>query len=271
MRVEFEVNGKLWERVSEPCDRCGGKGYSTEHSWMVNGGTCFKCGGSGKQMVERRILSPKEIEQRAKAKVRRDEKASIEREAQRKANIIRNNENFKKDKFFGAETLHVVSMDNTFTIKEELRSQGARWSGSFQRWCFTTAQEEYATVEIAFEDVVIVNEFGGYEMIDNCKDAVTKMVHPNEPIIESNYVGNIGDRLSLELTVERIHSFEGAFGETYIYNMVDAEGNIFVWFTGSGNLTRGLTYTMMAKIKDQSEYEDVKQNIITRPTKIVIK
>ena len=269
--IQYEVDGKLWERVVEPCDRCGGAGYSDIYSWKVNGGTCFKCGGSGKQVVERRVLTEKEKEQRAKAKIRRDEKARLADELKRAETFAKRNEDFKKEKFFGVDTLYAVTLDNTYNIRETLKEQGARWSGSFQRWCFTVEQEQYPTVTVKFEDVTFTNEFDTYEMIDKCADVVSKMIRSGAEEVVSKHIGSVGERMSFEVTVKGWSSYDTQFGTSYIYRMVDVDGNAVVWFTSNCDLDTDSTYTMMAKIKEHGEYNGVAQTVITRPTKIVQK
>lgn len=49
------------------------------------------------------------------------------------------------------------------------------------------------------------------------------------------YIGNIGDKVEIEVKVKGIYTFETRFGwdwtTNYIYNMEDADGNVLVWKT----------------------------------------
>jgi len=98
----------------------------------------------------------------------------------------------------------------------------------------------------------------------------------------SNYVGEIGKRVNLNLTLKNEYSYPTYFGyrtqDNYIYTFEDAEGNVFVWKTTSlicidhevnGCLMpefvrKGDSFECKATIKEHSEYKGTKQTVITR-------
>lgn len=81
----------------------------------------------------------------------------------------------------------------------------------------------------------------------------------------SEYVGNIGDKLVLKLTITKVNIFDGAFGTTYLYSFVDKTGNQFVWFSSNMyNYEPGTEVELNGRIKDHKEYKGVKQTVITR-------
>jgi hypothetical protein len=82
----------------------------------------------------------------------------------------------------------------------------------------------------------------------------------------SDYVGEIGERRSFVLTLQRHHSFETAFGWKSLYSFRDEEDNVFVWFTSAGDdeLTEGATYTVLGTIKEHEEYKGTRQTILSR-------
>jgi hypothetical protein len=45
----------------------------------------------------------------------------------------------------------------------------------------------------------------------------------------SQYIGEVGVKLDIEVTIERISSYEGGYGTTWIYNMIDDNGNVIVY------------------------------------------
>lgn len=97
---------------------------------------------------------------------------------------------------------------------------------------------------------------------------VTKWIQENMEIpepAESKFVGEIGQKMTRELTVDSVRSFDGRFGITYIYKLLDEQGNNFVWFTSKPAL-KDRTGKMLMKfdIKDHNEYKGTKQTIITR-------
>lgn len=97
---------------------------------------------------------------------------------------------------------------------------------------------------------------------------------------ESNYVGNIGDKLSVKVVYLNTFSYDTYFGSSHIHLFMDENGNIFKWSTGTGlrftvndsrsnysqwyGLDRGATIQLSGKIKEHSEYRNQKQTVLTR-------
>lgn len=82
----------------------------------------------------------------------------------------------------------------------------------------------------------------------------------------SEYIGEIGDRDTFELTVKKAISLESFYGSSTMHIMEDKNGNTFVWNTASKTLEVNKTYRMKGTIKDHKEYRGVKQTILTRCT-----
>lgn len=90
----------------------------------------------------------------------------------------------------------------------------------------------------------------------------------------SNYVGNVGDKLSLTLTYNKSISYESQYGTGYFHFFFDADGNVFKWSTNKGmtirindrtySLDQGATVKISGTIKGHEEYKGMKQTIITR-------
>ena len=85
----------------------------------------------------------------------------------------------------------------------------------------------------------------------------------------SKHVGEVGQRIKLELTYLGSAHFEVRFGwatqEMYIHNFVDENGNKFIWKSGcyvSGE--KGEKTTVTGTIKEHSEYKGEKQTVLTR-------
>lgn len=97
---------------------------------------------------------------------------------------------------------------------------------------------------------------------------------------ESNYVGNVGDKLSVKVVYLNTFSYDTHFGSSHIHLFMDENGNIFKWSTGTGlrftvndsrsnysqwyGLDRGATIQLSGKIKEHSEYRNQKQTVLTR-------
>ena len=99
------------------------------------------------------------------------------------------------------------------------------------------------------------------------------------------YVGTIGQKITADVTVVGIYKWKdysfSYYGSTkYIYTMKDADGNIFVWKTGSimaiedakDKVGRSIWYCIKKKdkiqitgtVKDHSVYKDEDQTVLTR-------
>ena len=66
------------------------------------------------------------------------------------------------------------------------------------------------------------------------------------------------------VTVERVITVDGLYGMMHVNILRDDQGNVLV-YRGNG-WERGQTLTVRARIKEHSEFQGVKQTILTRPT-----
>lgn len=83
--------------------------------------------------------------------------------------------------------------------------------------------------------------------------------------LNSKHIGNIGDKVTLTITVDRIVVIEGHYGTNYITIGRDEHGNV-VTYKGCTNIgDKGDTTTLKASVKDHTIYNEVKQTIIQRP------
>lgn len=80
----------------------------------------------------------------------------------------------------------------------------------------------------------------------------------------SEYVGSIGDRLELELTVTRAIEIENNYGHSMMHIMEDDCGNVYVWTTAAKSWPEGTVKTVRGTIKDHRTYKNTKQTVLTR-------
>ena len=82
--------------------------------------------------------------------------------------------------------------------------------------------------------------------------------------LNSNYVGNIGDKITVDVVDGQfVTSWPTQYGYTYLYKMIDSNGNVFVWFASSPcDIKNGVT--VKGTVKAHSERDGVKQTVITR-------
>ena len=92
-----------------------------------------------------------------------------------------------------------------------------------------------------------------------------KRAKENEGKKDSNYVGEVSEKIQTELTYMNSYSFDTEWGTSYIHKFLDQNGNIFVWkSSNSVRADQGEVVKIKGRIKDHSEYAGAKQTILTR-------
>lgn len=92
---------------------------------------------------------------------------------------------------------------------------------------------------------------------------------------ESNFIGKVGEKLTVALKVTGQTNFSSQYGTTYLYKMADKNGNVVVWMASSYNdaLEANLTDNKNGKetflnvtgtVKEHKVYQNTKQTVLTR-------
>lgn len=81
----------------------------------------------------------------------------------------------------------------------------------------------------------------------------------------SQYIGAVGDKVTLTITVERIIVLESQFGTNFITIARDEQGNAITYKGRTDIGGKGDTNIIKASIKEHTEYNGVKQTVIQRP------
>ena len=86
-----------------------------------------------------------------------------------------------------------------------------------------------------------------------------------EPSV-SEFVGEIGDKLDLEVSLVKKVNFEGGYyGPTTMYVFEDSCENVFVWTTSvNKDWEAGQMIHLLGTVKDHKIYKNVKQTVLTR-------
>ena len=80
----------------------------------------------------------------------------------------------------------------------------------------------------------------------------------------SQWIGEIGDRITFTAVCERAIETMSMYGTSIIHTFKDEDGNVYVWATTAKSLTPGNLYELAGTIKQHSTYRNVKQNVMTR-------
>lgn len=87
----------------------------------------------------------------------------------------------------------------------------------------------------------------------------------DQPIEGALYVGEVGKRFIIDLSIERVSSFDGSFGMTYLHIM-SANNGARVTYHGTLRLgAEGDSVTVKATVKEHGQYKGKAQTVITRP------
>lgn len=247
-----DSKGKMWVRVRDNCDRCGGTGI---WHWGPYGGTCFKCQGAGKVSQEVRWYSD---EERACMDARNEAHAEEMRQ-KREAEILRK----QGAEYNGFQNGYVIVVyGDTYSVKEELKEAGAHFNRALG-WYFSDeisvpvkflTQTIKITWEMVSREGRIMSEIDVKEIVTN---AIPKVESPSE------YQGKVGERLR-DLNLEVTRFWDG--GGYYVHTMEDAFGNVYTWMTSARALEQGTWVRMDATVKKHEEYKGVKQTHLSRPS-----
>ena len=86
----------------------------------------------------------------------------------------------------------------------------------------------------------------------------------------SNYVGSIGDKIKIEVTLRGKFSYETQYGYMCISLFVDRNGNVYKWVSKNTlNIKLGEFITIQGTIKNHEIYQGEKQTVLTRCKKVV--
>ena len=138
----------------------------------------------------------------------------------------------------------------------------ARWWG----WYIISPEEVPADLPAGIEPIqlpweLVGQEDGNLKSEHLVKEAVESIIYDES---ESEYVGSIGERLDLYLTVERTIELDGAYGRSTMHIMRDDCGNLFVWTTASKSWSAGTEHHIKGTVKDHRKYKNECQTVLTR-------
>lgn len=81
---------------------------------------------------------------------------------------------------------------------------------------------------------------------------------------ESEYQGEVGDRLEFDAVCTRCIINDGAYGISYFMIFEDENKNIYTWSTSTRNLEEGQWYHIRGTVKGHATYRNTQQTTLTR-------
>ena len=272
----YEKNGKLYVNASCKCDRCVKgvfvcrveNGQPVPHPYA--GGVCFACGGSGIQRKEIRLYTDAEYERMEKANKKAKEKRRAEQEERMKREFAHKKKIWLETNGFNENEETYIVLGNSFPIKDQLKEAGFHFNGTLKRWMKgepTGIPQDYKgeIIKLHSSSLVEYSAWGEGHFLSEAKkivDDMEKELIPEEP---SEWIGEVGKRITFTVSLVRVHSFQNYYGISNVYNFKDEAGNEITWFS-KVDLQKdiGDVFKLTATVKDHSEYNGRKQTIITR-------
>jgi hypothetical protein len=239
--VQFNDAGKAVRYVAVNCDRChviNGQrlwvmGTMNGQPYSLTGFDCWTCGNTGvRGERQERLFTEVELARVNKASATRE--ANRAAKAQAEAEERRRNMQAAEREFLSAnaeflQTLDTLTGDFWKKFSEDFR---ARMKAPTER------------------------------QIELVKDEVAK----RQKNACSAFVGHVGDKVEMTITVERIIVLQSQFyGTNYITIARDQHGNVITYKGLSDLGAVGDTNTIKATIKNHERYNGVRQTSIQRP------
>lgn len=272
--------GRKVIRVKTKCPRCGGLGIIVSHvengnpiPIPVDGGVCYKCGGS--RFIEKtvRVYTEKEYNtlQRTKERNKRkkEEEAALKmKDAMEKANEYKHSTALKLG-FNEDESIYIVYGDNTYAIKDELKEKGARFNPTF-KWFFkeeVELPEGYGLCSFSFDELYDYHAANKWADLKEGAEALIRkrIVDLKGPSSSVYYPAEEKSRIrNISATIKSIRGFDGYYGYTNIYTFA-SDNYVFVWMTSKDlDVAVGDEVDLTGTIKKFDEYMGVAQTYLTR-------
>lgn len=260
----FDKNGKLYIKIKDNCERCGGTG-NIQFFGHIDNGVCFKCGGRGWWIQDVRVYSQKEYEAMEKRNQRAAEKRERELEEKRK--------NAKAKWFslngFTAEGITYMLVGNTFSIKDELKARGWKYNDTF-KWHGSEPIEDFpqfALITIKFDDIAEWNYLGQCPEYKNDAAALINRAYQQAfPPAKTNFLGEMGERLrDIKVTYISCYGYDTRFGYSQSFRFETEDGDIIRWVTGTPQkLEVGDKICLTGTVKEHKTYNGENITVLTR-------
>lgn len=164
---------------------------------------------------------------------------------------------------FGENQFITIFKGKTYPHKDWFKENGARYT-KFWGWSFSNEIPEELPIDltaIRLDWDVVGNADGSLKPEDIIKTAIDNLLYDPDPSI---FVGTVGDRLELDVQVERAIDIDGCYGHSTMHIMRATDGNIFVWTTAAKSWEENSIHHIRGTVKDHRIYRNTNQTILTR-------
>lgn len=149
--------------------------------------------------------------------------------------------------------------------EDYLNTSNARYSRVWGWYIISTETvpsnlpDDLSTITLSWS--LVGNEDGTLLPEDKVVEVVETLKYPATP---SQYVGKVGDRLSLDLTVTKSIPLETIWGRSTLHVMIDANDNEFIWKTNSKSWEIGSQHHLKGTVKEHKIWRNSQQTWLTR-------
>lgn len=243
--VQHNESGKAVHTVNVPCDRChvfGGRrlwvmGTENGRPYSKTGFDCWTCGNTGVRSTRKERLF-------TAAELARVNKAAATRAA-RKAEEDR----------VAAEQAKAASAAQ----EAAYRAQHVDFLAKIATLCTGNGSDFWDRLAA---DHLLARRIPSERVISLVEGEVAKRAAN----AASAFVGAVGDKITLTITVERVIVLEWqCYGTNYITIARTAEGNVVTYKGRTDIGNKGDTLTIKASVKEHVVYHGVNQTVIQRP------
>ena len=113
-------------------------------------------------------------------------------------------------------------------------------------------------IKLMWEQISVDDQLKKEEEIE---EFVNSLIYDESP---SEFIGEIGDRIDVELTCDKAMPIMNNYGTNYFHTFHDDCGNVYVWSTTARLLDVNTVYHIRGTVKEHSIYKNVKQTILSR-------
>lgn len=159
---------------------------------------------------------------------------------------------------------YITIFKNASYDDEWCNISNARWH---ERWGWYIVSIEKIPTDCPFEYAplywadVAKNE-GMLKPKEEIEQIIFSIFYDNSP---SQYLGNIGDRIELEVEIISIEKVETAYGVKAKYTLCDEKGNMLEWFTGvRKDWFRGNKKNLRGTVKELKRKYGINTTVLTR-------
>lgn len=155
-------------------------------------------------------------------------------------------------------------------FKEGMDTENAYFQQSEARyhklygWYFVSEAE--LPFDLPFEPIrlpwgLVGNSDGQLKSDDEVETAVANLLYPPKP---HEFNVSVGDRLEIDVVVEKNITLNNQYGHSNLHRMKDAGGNLYIWITSAKNWCEGSSHRIRGTVKETKVYRNEPQVVLTR-------